>query len=373
MTRSRQLLRVRRAARPASCRLGAFRRRRLRRRRRWRRPTPWTPRGYDVLARDDPPLPATHRRQSPSRLLGRRADDRASMSPRPTPSASGSPASRHATSRGASGCCRQPKRTALSAVYAFARRIDDIGDGEPARRRRSCRRLAEARAQAAAPSDYPDDPVLVALADAAARLPIPLAAFGELVDGCEMDVSGHQYSRPRRPGDVLPLRGRLHRSALARRVRPAARPGCDDSGGRVRRRARRRPAADQHPSRHPRGPSQRPGVPARARISSCSASLSRSATTARSTPRTVRWPSWCDSRRHARGAGTTAGCDCSTCSIGAAPPAARRWPASTTNCSCASPPIPATVMRERMSLPTAVKVRVAATSLLRGRTGDRHG
>ena len=29
----------------------------------------------------------------------------------------------------ASGCCRQAKRRALSAVYAVARRIDDIGDG----------------------------------------------------------------------------------------------------------------------------------------------------------------------------------------------------------------------------------------------------
>jgi phytoene synthase len=38
-----------------------------------------------------------------------------------------------------------------------------------------------------------DDPVLIALADAAHRLPIPLAAFGDLVTGCEMDVAGHYY------------------------------------------------------------------------------------------------------------------------------------------------------------------------------------
>jgi phytoene synthase len=85
-----------------------------------------------------------------------------------------------------------PKRTALSAVYAFARRIDDIGDGTlpPADK---LRMLAEARAAAAAPEDHPDDAVLVALSDAARRLPIPMAAFGDLVDGCEMDVTGRGY------------------------------------------------------------------------------------------------------------------------------------------------------------------------------------
>jgi 15-cis-phytoene synthase len=85
-----------------------------------------------------------------------------------------------------------PKRRALSAVYAFARRVDDIGDGDlPAEEK--VRLLAQARAAAAAPGDYPDDPVLIALADAAGRLPIPLDAFGELVDGCEMDVRGETY------------------------------------------------------------------------------------------------------------------------------------------------------------------------------------
>ena len=86
----------------------------------------------------------------------------------------------------------EPKRHALSAVYAFARRIDDIGDGDlPDDRKLEL--LAEARADAADPARRPDDPVLVALADAASRLPIPLGAFGELIDGCELDVAGHTY------------------------------------------------------------------------------------------------------------------------------------------------------------------------------------
>jgi phytoene synthase len=84
------------------------------------------------------------------------------------------------------------KRTALSAVYAMARRIDDIGDGTlPSNEK--LRLLAEARAACAEPGAHPDDPVLVALDDAAGRLPIPLPAFGELVEGCEMDVLGRQY------------------------------------------------------------------------------------------------------------------------------------------------------------------------------------
>jgi phytoene synthase len=84
------------------------------------------------------------------------------------------------------------KRRALSAVYAFARRIDDIGDG-PLPAEQKLELLAAARAAGADPAGHRDDPVLVALADAAGRLPIPLGAFGELVDGCEMDVSGRKY------------------------------------------------------------------------------------------------------------------------------------------------------------------------------------
>ncbi len=84
-----------------------------------------------------------------------------------------------------------PKRRALSAVYAMARRIDDIGDGPlPAEQKLAA--LANARRAATAPDDQ-SDPVQLALAHAARILPIPLDAFGELVDGCEMDVTGRTY------------------------------------------------------------------------------------------------------------------------------------------------------------------------------------
>ncbi len=88
------------------------------------------------------------------------------------------------------------KRRALSAVYAFARRIDDIGDGAlPAADKLTA--LAEARTavQALAGARPPaGDPVLIALDDAARRFPIPVQAFGEIVDGCVADVRGTSYA-----------------------------------------------------------------------------------------------------------------------------------------------------------------------------------
>ena len=95
----------------------------------------------------------------------------------------------------------QDKRRALAAVYAFARRIDDIGDGTlPPADKLSA--LGEARASIMAvahggspgtEADGSADLVLVALADAGRRFPIPLEAFGELIDGCEADVRGTTY------------------------------------------------------------------------------------------------------------------------------------------------------------------------------------
>jgi 15-cis-phytoene synthase len=84
------------------------------------------------------------------------------------------------------------RRDAIFAIYALARRIDDIADGrldpdeklaELARVRTELDRL-----------DDTDDPVLTAVADAARRYPIPLAAFADLVDGAEMDARGTDYA-----------------------------------------------------------------------------------------------------------------------------------------------------------------------------------
>lgn len=87
------------------------------------------------------------------------------------------------------------RRRAMSALYAFARRLDDIGDGD-APVATKLEALEGARGQllqVQEGSPGPDDPVLFALADAAARFPIPLHAFGELIDGCEMDCRRSTY------------------------------------------------------------------------------------------------------------------------------------------------------------------------------------
>jgi 15-cis-phytoene synthase len=88
---------------------------------------------------------------------------------------------------------RPPERRALSAVYALARRIDDIGDGSlPPEEKLAC--LQRVRKDIDGLTAHDDDPVLVAVMDAARRYRLPLAAFGEIVDGCEMDVLGTTYA-----------------------------------------------------------------------------------------------------------------------------------------------------------------------------------
>jgi phytoene synthase len=90
------------------------------------------------------------------------------------------------------------QRRAMTAVYAAARRIDDIGDGElpDADKRQALESLRHsllAVRDADRPAADQVDPVLLALADAAERFPLPLTAFGEIVDGCLADVSVHSY------------------------------------------------------------------------------------------------------------------------------------------------------------------------------------
>jgi phytoene synthase len=83
------------------------------------------------------------------------------------------------------------KRRAMSAVYAYARRVDDIGDGNlPAERKLAD--LAATR-EALAEGD-PEDAVMVALADSRARFTLPGDAFTDLLDGVRMDVEGTRFA-----------------------------------------------------------------------------------------------------------------------------------------------------------------------------------
>lgn len=87
------------------------------------------------------------------------------------------------------------KRRAMSALYALARRVDDIGDGT-APVDEKLAGLAGVRSAVAAMQAGkvdPDDPVLVALAHASGHYPIPLDAVEELIEGCEMDCRGAVY------------------------------------------------------------------------------------------------------------------------------------------------------------------------------------
>jgi phytoene synthase len=86
------------------------------------------------------------------------------------------------------------RRRAMCAVYAFARRVDDIGDGALARQEKLRLLDGEARALAAIGQDAPAaDPVTVALVDTQRRFPLPAGVLGELIEGVHMDVAGTSY------------------------------------------------------------------------------------------------------------------------------------------------------------------------------------
>jgi 15-cis-phytoene synthase len=84
------------------------------------------------------------------------------------------------------------KRRAIAAIYAFARRVDDIADGDlpVAEKRAALVQLQVALQQTVTR----DDAMLVALADARTRFPIPDAALHALVDGGLQDLERTRYA-----------------------------------------------------------------------------------------------------------------------------------------------------------------------------------
>ena len=91
----------------------------------------------------------------------------------------------------------RPKRWAMSAVYAFARRVDDIGDdGELAPAAQRAALAVESAMLATLREGGPTpvgDPVRVALAYACDRYELPVEALRFLVEGVELDVCETRY------------------------------------------------------------------------------------------------------------------------------------------------------------------------------------
>jgi 15-cis-phytoene synthase len=111
------------------------------------------------------------------------------------------------------------KRRATAAIYAFARRVDDIADGDlPVEEKRA--RLSRLRAQLDATPG--DDAMLVALADARTRFPIPRQALDALIDGGMQDLDHTRYA------DFDELRGYCTRVAGAVGIACVAVYGSDD-------------------------------------------------------------------------------------------------------------------------------------------------
>jgi len=202
-----------------------------------------------------------------------------------------------------------PKRRALAAVYAYARRIDDIGDGDlPAEAKAAALEAEKPRVAALAAGELAgsSDAVLVALTDAGQRFgELPLIAFQELIDGCLADVNEARYET----WDDLYyycrcVAGSIGRLSLG--VYGATEPDrqavlADDLGialqitNILRNRSRTLPGRPASPA----SSSSRPTAPA---------------------------------------SGTAPACGCWPPSTGAAPPAPARWPASTAACWRGWPP-----------------------------------
>jgi len=84
------------------------------------------------------------------------------------------------------------RRAAMAALYAMARRIDDVVDCSDEVEVKLTR-IKEIRHSLTTLSVDSPDPLQAALADVLQRYPLPVAALFELVDGCEADALGKRY------------------------------------------------------------------------------------------------------------------------------------------------------------------------------------
>jgi 15-cis-phytoene synthase len=84
----------------------------------------------------------------------------------------------------------KPKRRAIAAIYAFAREVDDIADGNASQEEKRAR-LEELHGRLDAPPR--GEAMWVALADARERFPISAQALHDFVDGGLMDLERQRY------------------------------------------------------------------------------------------------------------------------------------------------------------------------------------
>lgn len=90
----------------------------------------------------------------------------------------------------------QSKRHAMSAVYAFARRVDDIGDDQHDRGFQLTALADERRLLSEITAGWagdPADPVSVALAHSVPLYDLPVGALESLIEGVELDVLGGRF------------------------------------------------------------------------------------------------------------------------------------------------------------------------------------
>ena len=255
---------------------------------------------------------------------------------------------------------RGPSAWRCRAVYALARRIDDIGDGDLPPAREAGRRSADVRKRARRRrAGAGDDPVLVALADAAAPLP---AAAGRVrparSTAARWTSTGTTYATfddlvgycRRVAGSI----GRLSLASSARATRVGRPPLADALGVALQITNILRDVV--------RGLGDGPRLPARARTSTrfgC-ARRPRGPPDGRAAALVA-----LRGRTRAR-SGSTAGSGCCRCSTGAAGRAWPPWPASTAGSSGGSRPTRRRCSSGRISLPTWEKAAVAARSLAAG-------
>ena len=91
-----------------------------------------------------------------------------------------------------------PRRNAICAIYAFMRKADDLSDDETLPREERRRQLDSwlAAWHSARAGAITNDPVFVAVRDAAARFEIPFSLLDELVAGTTMDLEADLSETP---------------------------------------------------------------------------------------------------------------------------------------------------------------------------------